>query len=64
MSNLFNAREALQWQISKFGRVIFGIDSLYAVARTGKVPVVRVGEKKIFFPESSLERLMSGEVSA
>jgi hypothetical protein len=64
MSNLLNARESVAWQKEKFGRVIFGIDSLYAVARTSKIPVVRVGEKKIFFPVSSLEKLMSGEVQA
>lgn len=64
MSDLLNARESVLWQREKFGRVIFGIDSLYAVARTGKIPVVRVGEKKLFFPISSLEKLLSGEVSA
>jgi hypothetical protein len=63
MSGLYSAREALKWQKARFGRVIFGIDSLYAIARNKSVPVVWVGTKKMFFPESSLEKLMAGEVA-
>ena len=64
MTKLYSPRESVQWQKTHQGRVIFGLDSMYAIARTNKVPVVRVGNHKIYFPESSLERLMSGEVQA
>jgi hypothetical protein len=64
MTKLYSPRESVQWQKDRQGRVIFGLDLMYAIAREGKIPVVRVGEKKIFFPVSSLEKLMSGEVQS
>jgi hypothetical protein len=64
MTKLYSPRESVKWQKDHQGRVIFGLDSMYAIARAGKIPVVRVGNHKIFFPESSLEKLMSGEVQA
>jgi hypothetical protein len=61
MAKLYSPRESVQWQKERQGRVIFGLDLMYAIAREGRVPVVRVGNHKIFFPELSLEKLMSGE---
>ena len=64
MSKLFSAREALEWQKQRQGRVIFGLEMMYAIAREGKVPVVWVGSRKLFFPETSLEKLLSGQAEA
>jgi hypothetical protein len=63
MSKLLNPREAVAWQREHQGRVIFGLDSLYAIARQGTVPVVKVGNHKIFFPVSSLEKLLAGNAA-
>jgi hypothetical protein len=61
MNKLLNVVEAMEYQKSNHGRVIFGRDALYALAHTKAVPVVNVGGRKIFFPISSIERILSGE---
>ena len=62
MNSLLNIVESLDYQKSQFGRIILGRDALYALARTNIVPVVRVGERKIFFPKTSLDKVFSGEI--
>lgn len=62
MSDLLNIGESIEYQKTQFGRVVFGRDALYALAHTNAVPVVRVGERKIFFPKASLDRVLSGEI--
>lgn len=52
--------EALRYQKELYGRIVFGRDALYAVARAGRVPVVRVGQHRILFPRTSIDLLLSG----
>jgi hypothetical protein len=61
MSKLLNVGEAIEYQKSNHGRVIYGRDALYALAHAKAVPVVNVGGRKIFFPTSSIDRILSGE---
>jgi excisionase family DNA binding protein len=53
---LFNVSEAALYLEGAIGR-----DTLYAIARSGRVPVVRYGSKKLF-PRSSLDQIASGTV--
>ena len=52
--------EAIQYQKEVWGRVVFGRDALYAIARTKTVPVVRVGKGRMYFPRTSIEALLNG----
>lgn len=52
--------EAISYQRDVYGRVVFGRDALYAVARAGRVPVVRVGQHRLLFPKATIDRLLSG----
>lgn len=40
--------------------VAFGRNALYALARSGRVPVIRNGTRKLLFPASTIDRLMQG----
>ena len=52
--------QAIEYQRAHYGCVAYGRDALYAVARSGKVPIIRNGERRIFFPVGSIDRLMQG----
>lgn len=52
--------EAIQYQKEKYGCVAFGRDALYALAHSGRVPVIRNGTRKLLFPVSTIDRLMQG----
>lgn len=52
--------EAIQYQKEKYGCVAFGRDALYALAHSGRVPVIRNGTRKLLFPASTIDRLMQG----
>lgn len=57
---LLNAREAVEYQAERFGRVCFGRDALYALVRQGKVPVVRNGSQRLWFPRNAIDQLLEG----
>jgi excisionase family DNA binding protein len=54
---LFTVKEATAYLESAVGR-----DTLYAIARSGRVPVVKYGSKKLF-PRSSLDLIASGTIN-
>jgi|GEM_PF-2264671 len=60
---LLNVTEALTYQRDNSGHVAFGRDALYAIARRRLVPVVVVGTRKVLFPPSSIDLLLSGTVA-
>ena len=53
---LFTVKEASTYLEQAVGR-----DTLYAIARSGRVPVVKYGSKKLF-PRSSLDLIASGTI--
>lgn len=57
---VFTVAEAIQFQKQEWGKVVFGRDALYAIARRRTVPVIRVGKGRLFFPRTSLEMLLNG----
>lgn len=59
---LLTVNEAIRYQRDAYGHVAHGRDALYAMARTNLVPVVRSGKRKILFPCSSIDLLLSGTV--
>ena len=59
----FSIRQAVTHQRETLGYVLYGEDSLYAMARRGGVKgIIRVGARKTFFTRDLLERLLSGEL--
>jgi excisionase family DNA binding protein len=54
---LFTIHEATAYLEHAIGR-----DTLYAIARSGRVPVVKYGNKKLF-PRSSLDLIASGTIN-
>ena len=58
---IMTVSEAIGYQRDVYGRVVFGRDALYAVARAGRVPVVRVGQHRLLFPRTTIDRLLSGQ---
>lgn len=58
----FSVKEAVAHQRSTLGRVLFGEDALYSLARRGVRGTIRVGQKKIFLTRELIERLLSGEL--
>jgi excisionase family DNA binding protein len=54
---LFTVKEATAYLENAIGR-----DCLYAIARSGRVPVVKYGSKKLF-PRSSLDLIASGTIN-
>lgn len=52
--------DAIQYQQDEYGRVVYGRDSLYSLARSGRVPVIRNGARKLLFPVSTIDKLMQG----
>lgn len=57
---VFTVAEAIEYQKQEYGRVVYGRDALYAIARQPIVPIIRVGKGRIFFPRSSLDILLNG----
>lgn len=57
---LMTVHEAVEYQRRTYGHVAFGRDALYAIARTEKVPVIKNGKRKVLFPVSSIDALMTG----
>lgn len=53
---LFSIADAAHYLEGAIGR-----DTLYAIARSGRVPVVRYGSK-ILFPRSTLDLIASGKI--
>lgn len=62
MKKLLTVPEALAYQKEHYGYVAYSRDALYALAKAGTVPVVRPGKRHLYFPISTIERLMSGQV--
>lgn len=52
--------EAIEYQKERYGCVAFGRDALYALARSGRVRVIRNGTRKLLFPASTIDALMQG----
>ena len=61
---LLTIPQAIEYQRREYGHVAYGRDSLYALAKSGAVLVVKVGERKLFFPTAALDRLLTGEAGA
>lgn len=57
---VFTVAEAIEYQKQEYGRVVYGRDALYAIARQPIVRIIRVGKGRIFFPRSSLDILLNG----
>lgn len=60
---LLTAHQAVDYQLDRYGHVAFSRDSLYQIARAGKHRVVKNGKRKLFFPRSTIDALLSGEIS-
>lgn len=60
---VFTVLEAVKYQRENCDRVIFSRDALYALARSGEVPVVKSGTR-IYFPRRVLEGLLDGTITA
>ena len=52
--------QAIEYQRNEYGHVAFGRDSLYALARSGRIPTIRNGARKLLFPLSAIDKLMQG----
>ena len=61
-TRLFAVREAVVYQFENCGRIPFGREVLYSIAHRRLVPVVMVGARKVLFPPSSIDLLLSGMV--
>ena len=61
-NRMLNVLEAVDYQIEKYGRTVYGRDALYAVARSEnpRVPCVKIGKRRVFFPASSIDTLLLG----
>jgi hypothetical protein len=63
MANLLlTVPEAITYQREQYGHVCFGRDALYAIARSGKVKIVKYRNRKLLFPRTTIDLLMKGEV--
>jgi|GEM_PF-4885734 len=59
----FSIRQAVTHQRETLGYVVYGEDSLYAMARRGGIKgIIRVGAKRTLLTRDFLERLLAGEV--
>ncbi|WP_157451046.1 hypothetical protein [Deinococcus puniceus] len=58
---LLTVPEAIVYQREKYGHVCFGRDALYAIARSGKVKIVKYRNRKLLFPTATIDLLMKGE---
>lgn len=54
--------EAIQYQKQEYGCLAYGRDALYSLARAGQIPVIRKGRRKLLFPRSTIDQLMSGSI--
>ena len=61
-TRLLTVHEAMDYQRENCGRIPFGRDALYSIAHRRLVPVVMVGARKVLFPPSSIDLLLSGMV--
>lgn len=58
---IFTVREAIEYQKTLFdGRVVYGRDALYAAIRTEMLRSIRVGKRRVFIPQASLDALLGG----
>lgn len=60
MIALLSVKEAIEYQQHAYGRVVFGRDYLYRVAKSGLVPVVCNGRRRYLFPKATIDQMMTG----
>ncbi|MBB6016934.1 hypothetical protein HNQ04_002192 [Deinococcus radiopugnans ATCC 19172] len=63
MKRLLTVPEVLTYQKEHYGYIAYSRDALYALARAGTVPVVRPGKRHLYFPVSTIDRMMSGQMA-
>lgn len=61
MTELLTIKQAIELQRNRYGRVVYGRDYLYRVARSGLVPVVCNGRRRILFPQTTIDQMLSGQ---
>ena len=57
---VLSVQEAINYQRDMYGRVAYGRDFLYRLAKSGTVPVIWVGKRKLLIPISTIDTLMRG----
>lgn len=62
-AKIFTVPEAIEFQLVEYGRVVLGRDALYASVRSGRLPAVRTGSRRIFIPKKRLVELLEGTIS-
>lgn len=55
---LLTVAEAIDYQISEHGRAVYKRDALYAAVRSGNLPAVRHGVRRLYISVAALEHLL------
>lgn len=59
--SILTVQEALVYQKSTYGRVVFGRDALYKMAKLDQIKTIKYGKRKLLIPTKTIDNLMEGK---
>lgn len=57
---ILTVQEALAYQKLTYGRVVFGRDALYKMAKLDQIKTIKYGSRKLLIPAKTIDELMEG----